>query len=110
MNVPIQKQFMITTALSLTHWSLYLPNIQIIPLIFGCVTYDHISHRGWMLRNFWIIYIYQKECPFMICEDFNSQVGDNTDYIKEMDDIPERSVLHFESNTYCDRFLDLCSG
>ncbi len=43
----------------------------------------------------------------MICEDFNSQVGDNTDYIKWMDDIPERSVLHFESNSYCDKFLDL---
>ncbi len=42
----------------------------------------------------------------MICGDLNSWIGDNTDYIEVMDDIPERSVIDFESNPYCDKFLD----
>ncbi len=52
------------------------------------------------------VYVYQKECPFMICGDFNSRIGDNSDYIEGMDDKPERSVLDFESNPYCNKFLD----
>ncbi len=91
--------------------SMCLLNIKVIPLIF-CVCYlppykslrvDAEEFLNTLLSQ---VYVYQKECPFMICGDFNSWIGDNTDYIEEVDDIPWRNVIDLETNPYCDKFLD----
>ncbi len=42
----------------------------------------------------------------MICGNFNSQIGDNIDNIKGVDNIPGMDVIDFESNSYCAMFLD----
>ncbi len=52
------------------------------------------------------VYVYQKESPFdRYVETLIVGLG-IIDYIEVVYDIPERSVLDFESNLYCNKFLD----
>ena len=38
--------------------------------------------------------------------DFNARVGNAEDFIAGVDDIPERDVIDFNKNQYCDVFID----
>jgi hypothetical protein len=50
--------------------------------------------------------MYQKEGNFYICGDFNSRIGEELDYIEGVDNVPERNVVDFKRNMYCDQFIE----
>lgn len=52
------------------------------------------------------VYTYQKLGMFYICGDVNSRIADEADYIPGVDNIPERIVLDFTRNQYCEAFID----
>ena len=46
------------------------------------------------------VYCFQQNGPFLICGDFNSRLGKNTDFIEGVDDITQRQILDTTENTY----------
>jgi hypothetical protein len=46
------------------------------------------------------IYDYQNMCEYFICGDFNSRLGDSSDYIAGVDDVPCRTVIDMTKNTF----------
>ena len=38
--------------------------------------------------------------------DYNIRIGDNLDYIAGVDKLPEKDIVDFQTNQYCDTFLD----
>lgn len=82
-------------------------------LFYSCVCYlppinssrqiDASNFYDTLLSN---IYIYQNDGPIHICGDFNSRIGDNSDFIIGVDNLPERNIVDFTSNAYGDKLLD----
>ena len=52
------------------------------------------------------VYQYQKCGKIIICGDFNSRIGEESDYIEGVDNIPIRQVIDTTSNKYGDHLLD----
>jgi len=52
------------------------------------------------------IYISESDGPMFICGDFNSRIGDLDDFICGVDDLPEREIIDFSSNSYGDKLLE----
>ena len=51
-------------------------------------------------------YDYQNDGDVIICGDFNSRCGDESDYIEGVDNIPSREVIDFKLNPYGQLLLD----
>ena len=51
-------------------------------------------------------YDYQNDGDVIICGDFNSRCGDESDYIEGVDNIPQREVLDYKLNPYGELPLD----
>ena len=51
------------------------------------------------------IYEYQSVGQVAIFGDFNTRIGKNLDYFAGVDTIPERDILDFQTNQYCDTFI-----
>ncbi|CAG2219168.1 unnamed protein product [Mytilus edulis] len=56
------------------------------------------------------IYSIPNGCPFYICGDFNSRIGDMEDYIPGVDNLPEREVIDFKANSYGEIFCEFLSN
>ena len=56
------------------------------------------------------IYSIPNGCPFYICGDFNSRIGDMEDYILGVDNLPEREVIDFKANSYGEIFCEFLSN
>ena len=52
------------------------------------------------------IYEFQNNSLITVFGDFNARVGNAEDFIAGVDDIPERDVIDFNKNQYCDVFID----
>ncbi|KAK6191131.1 hypothetical protein SNE40_002872 [Patella caerulea] len=52
------------------------------------------------------IYSYQNQGLLCICGDFNSRIGNNSDFIEGVDDVPSRSCVDSTVNHYGDLLLD----
>ena len=52
------------------------------------------------------VYEYQNCGKIIICGDFNSRIGEESDYIEGVDNIPIRQVIDTTSNKYGDHLLD----
>ena len=52
------------------------------------------------------VYQYQNCGKIIICGDFNSRIGEESDYIEGVDNIPIRQVIDTTSNKYGDHLLD----
>ena len=52
------------------------------------------------------VYAFQNEGTLFVCGDFNSRVGDDSDYIEGVDDVRPRKVLDFTSNANGDLLID----
>ena len=52
------------------------------------------------------IFSYQNEGKFAIMGDFNSRIGDSSDFIEGVDNVIEREVLDQRHNAYSDLFSD----
>ena len=52
------------------------------------------------------IYMYQTDCPFVICGDFNGRVGNLKDFIDGTDQIPDRNVVDRKINRYGELLID----
>ncbi|MEW8545344.1 MAG: reverse transcriptase family protein, partial [Candidatus Thiodiazotropha sp.] len=52
------------------------------------------------------VYTYQNEGRMFICGDFNSRVGDASEYIEGVDDVILRDVIDFSSNANGDLFIE----
>ena len=52
------------------------------------------------------IYEYQSVGQVAIFGDFNTRIGENLDYFAGVDTIPERDILDFQTNQYCDTFIN----
>jgi hypothetical protein len=52
------------------------------------------------------VYLYQNDCRFVICGDFNGRVGDLSDYIKGLDEINARQVIDNKVNRYGELLID----
>ena len=44
------------------------------------------------------VYAFQNDGTLFVCGDYNSRVGDDSDYIEGVDDVRPRNVLDFTSN------------
>ena len=53
------------------------------------------------------IYMFQNNGQYIICGDFNARCGNEADYIEEVDDVIERSIVDHRKNHYGDILLDL---
>lgn len=55
------------------------------------------------------VYIYQKLGRVMICGDLNAHVGQNSDYVEEVDIVRPRNIVDFSENRQVDKFINfLC--
>ena len=52
------------------------------------------------------VYQYQNYGKIIICGDFNSRIGEESDYIEGVDNIPIRQVIDTTSNKYGNHLLD----
>lgn len=52
------------------------------------------------------IYEFQNDSLITVCGDFNARIGDNDDFIAGVDTLPERDIIDFTKNQYCDIFTD----
>ena len=52
------------------------------------------------------IFRYQNDGNFAIVGDFNSRIGERSDYIEGVDMMEEREVVDTKENAYCDLFCD----
>ena len=52
------------------------------------------------------MYLYSHIDCTIICGDVNSRIGNEKDFIKDIDGIIERHVLDKVKNSYCDNFID----
>ena len=52
------------------------------------------------------VYQYQKCGKIIICGDFNSRIGEESDYIEGVDNIPVRDVIDATSNKHGDHLLE----
>ena len=52
------------------------------------------------------VYEYQHNSLITIFCDFNVRIGENEDFIAGVDNLPPRNVIDFQTNQYCDGFLD----
>ena len=52
------------------------------------------------------IYEYQSVGQVTIFGDFNTRIGENLNYIAGVDTIPERDIIDFQTNQYCDTFIN----
>jgi len=53
------------------------------------------------------IFMYQNNCQFTICGDFNSRVGNLCDFIEGIDHIQDREVIDHKINSYGDMLIEL---
>ena len=53
-----------------------------------------------------VMYLYSHIDCTIICGDVNSRIGNEKDFIKDIDGIIERHVLDKVKNSYCDNFID----
>ena len=59
-------------------------------------------HRSFYYQLLTNIYEYQHLGQFIICSDFNSMICDMPDYIEGVGFLPERNVIDFTKNSYCE--------
>ena len=52
------------------------------------------------------VYSYQNEGRVYICGDFNSRVGDASEFIEGVDDVTPREIIDHSSNVNGDLFID----
>ncbi|VDI47596.1 Hypothetical predicted protein [Mytilus galloprovincialis] len=55
------------------------------------------------------VYSYQKLGKNIICGDFNSRVGQNTDYVEGVDNVKPRNIVDFSENHQGDIFINFLS-
>ena len=52
------------------------------------------------------VYEYQSEGEIIICGDFNSRLGSESDYIEGVDAVKPREIIDTSANSYCDILSD----
>ena len=52
------------------------------------------------------IYMFQNNGQYIICGDFNARCGNEANYIEEVDDVIERSIVDYRKNHYGDILLE----
>ena len=92
---------------------LELKDKQINDILRTCVCYlvpefstRNVNSQEFFDRLLCQIHNFQSNSALMLLGDFNSRIGSSEDFIAGVDNLPTRNIVDFQTNSYCDTFLD----
>ncbi len=72
----------------------------------NCTSRNILDVNGFCDTLLFQMYLYQNDGLFYVCGDLNSNIVDSVDFIKVVDDVPEKVTLDWNKNMYSDRMID----